>query len=153
MEEKLELILLGRPQFQLGGVPVTGFKSIKSQALLSFLAVTGDSHNRASLAGLLGATAWGLKVTFVFPPDAFEIHYTVEAIIIVLLGGAGTLLGPIVGGLIYGLSKYWLAVIIPGFQLLIFAPIILFVIVAFPEGVIGTLKRKTKGTALERYIL
>ncbi len=107
----------------------------------------------ASLAGLLGATAWALKVTYVFPPDAFEIHYTIEAIIIVLLGGAGTLLGPIVGGLMYGLSKYWLAVIIPGFQLLIFAPIILFVIVAFPEGVIGMVKRKAKGTALERYIL
>jgi hypothetical protein len=41
----------------------------------------------------------------------------------------------------------------PGFQLLIFAPIILFIIVAFPEGVIGVLKRNVKGTALERYIL
>jgi len=107
----------------------------------------------ASLAGLLGATAWALKFTFVFPPDAFDIHYTIEAIIIVLLGGGGTLLGPIMGGLIYGLSKYWLAVIMPGFQLLIFAPIILFIIVAFPEGVIGVLKRNVKGTALERYIL
>jgi branched-chain amino acid transport system permease protein len=107
----------------------------------------------ATLAGLLGATAWALKLTYVFPPDAFEIHYTIEAIIIVLLGGAGTLLGPIVGGLIYGLSKYWLAVIIPGFQLLIFAPIILFVVVAFPEGVIGMVKRKAKGTPLERCIL
>jgi len=107
----------------------------------------------ATLAGLLGATAWALKLTYVFPPDAFEIHYTIEAIIIVLLGGAGTLLGPIVGGLIYGLSKYWLAVIIPGFQLLIFAPIILIIIVAFPEGVIGMVKERGKGTALERYIL
>jgi branched-chain amino acid transport system permease protein len=107
----------------------------------------------ATIAGLLGATAWALKVTYVFPPDAFEINYTIEAIIIVLLGGAGTLLGPIVGGLIYGLSKYWLAVIIPGFQLLIFAPIILFVVVAFPEGVIGMAKRKAKGTPLERCIL
>jgi ABC-type branched-subunit amino acid transport system permease subunit len=57
------------------------------------------------------------------------------------------------GGLIYGLSKYWLAVIMPGFQLLIFAPIILFIIVAFPDGIIGVLKRNVKGTALERYIL
>ena len=107
----------------------------------------------ASLAGLLGASAWALKVTYVFPPDAFEIHYTVEAIIIVLLGGAGTLLGPIVGGLVYGLSKYWLAVIIPGFQLLIFAPIIIFIIVAFPEGIIGWVKRRVKGTALQNYFL
>jgi branched-chain amino acid transport system permease protein len=107
----------------------------------------------SSLAGLLGASAWALKLTYVFPPDAFEIHYTVEAIIIVLLGGAGTLLGPIVGGLVYGLSKYWLAVIIPGFQLLIFAPIIIFIIVAFPEGIIGWVKRRIRGTALQNYFL
>jgi branched-chain amino acid transport system permease protein len=107
----------------------------------------------AVFAGLLGATAWALKLTYVYPPDAFEIHYTVEAIIIVMLGGAGTLLGPVVGGLIYGLSKYWLSITLPGFQLLIFAPIILIIIVVFPEGTVGFLKKKVQGTALERYIV
>jgi branched-chain amino acid transport system permease protein len=107
----------------------------------------------AVFAGLLGASAWALKLTYVYPPDAFEIHYTVEAIIIVMLGGAGTLLGPVVGGLIYGLSKYWLAIILPGFQLLIFAPIILVIIIAFPEGTVGYLKKKAQGTVFERYIV
>jgi branched-chain amino acid transport system permease protein len=107
----------------------------------------------AVFAGLLGATAWALKLTYVYPPDAFEIHYTIEAIIIVMLGGAGTLLGPITGGLIYGLSKYWLAIKLPGFQLLIFAPIILVVIVLFPEGIVGFLKKKAQGTLLEKYIV
>ena len=107
----------------------------------------------ASFAGLIGAMAWALKLTYVFPPEVFDIHYTVECIVIVLLGGAGTLLGPVVGGLIYGLFKYWLTVILPGFQLLIFAPIILIIIVAFPEGVVGVLKRRVKGTALEKYIV
>jgi len=49
-----------------------------------------------------------------------------------------------VGGLIYGLSKYWLAVVIPGFQLLIFAPIIIFIIVVFPEGIVGWMKRRVR---------
>jgi branched-chain amino acid transport system permease protein len=107
----------------------------------------------ACLAGLLGACGWALKVMYVFPPEAFLIDYTVEAIIIVVLGGAGTLLGPVVGGLIYGLFKYWLAVIIPGFQLLIFAPIVLFIIVACPEGIVGWVKRKARGTRLQPYVL
>ena len=106
----------------------------------------------ASFAGLLGASSWAIKTPYVFPPEVFEIHYTVEAIIIVLLGGAGTLLGPVVGGLIYGLSKYWLTIIIPGFQLLIFAPIIMIIIVSFPEGVIGLLKKTLKGTTLQKFI-
>ena len=122
------------------GVNVTKYK------IIAFI-------SSATLAGLLGAVAWALKLTYVYPPDVFEIHYTVEAIIIVLLGGAGTLLGPIVGALIYGLTKYYLAISLPGFQLLIFAPIILVIIVAFPEGVVGFLKRRTFGTALERFVV
>jgi len=107
----------------------------------------------AVLAGLLGASAWALKTPYVFPPEVFEIHYTVEAIIIVLLGGAGTLLGPVAGGLIYGITKYYLAIILPGFQLIIFAPIIIIIIVVFPEGTVGMLKKKVRGTMLERYIV
>jgi branched-chain amino acid transport system permease protein len=122
------------------GINVTKFK------IIAFI-------TSASLAGMIGAVAWALKLTYVFPPDVFEIHYTVEAIIIVLLGGAGTLLGPIVGGLIYGLSKYYLAVILPGFQLLIFAPIIIAIIVLFPEGTVGVLKKKVQGTVWEKIIV
>lgn len=107
----------------------------------------------AALAGLLGATAWALKLTYVYPPDVFQIHYTVEAIVIVLLGGAGTLLGPIVGGLIYGISKYLLAITLPGFQLLIFAPIIIAIIVLFPEGTVGILKNKVADSPLGKYII
>ncbi|MCJ7499349.1 branched-chain amino acid ABC transporter permease [bacterium] len=107
----------------------------------------------AVLAGILGATAWSLKYSYVYPSDVFEIHYTVEAIINVLLGGAGTLLGPLVGGIIYGVSKYFLAIILPGFQLLIFAPVIIAIIVLFPEGTVGMLKKKVIGTPLEKYII
>lgn len=107
----------------------------------------------AIFAGLLGAAAWAVKTPYVFPPEVFEIHYTIEAIIIVLLGGAGTLLGPVVGGLIYGLSKYYLAITLPGFQLLIFAPIIIGIIIFFPEGIVGMLKNRVRGTALERHII
>ncbi len=122
------------------GINVTKFK------IIAFI-------TSAVLAGLLGASAWALKLTYVYPEDVFEIHYTVEAIIIVLLGGAGTLLGPIVGALIYGASKYFLAIVLPGFQLLIFAPIIIVIIVLFPEGTVGILKKKIRGTALEKFII
>ena len=107
----------------------------------------------AGFAGLVGASSWALKTPYVFPPEVFEIHYTVEAIIIVLLGGAGTLLGPVFGGLIYGIAKYYLAIFLPGFQLLIFAPIIILIIVMFPEGVVGMLKSRLKYTAVGKFII
>jgi len=122
------------------GIHVTKFK------IIAFITSAG-------FAGLVGAASWALKTPYVFPPEVFEIHYTIEAIIIVLLGGAGTLLGPVVGGLIYGISKYYLAIFMPGFQLLIFAPIIIIIVIMFPEGVIGMLKEKLKDSALARFII
>lgn len=107
----------------------------------------------ACFAGTVGAASWALKTPYVFPPEVFEIHYTIEAIIIVMLGGAGTLLGPVVGALIYGISKYYLSIFLPGLQLFIFALVILFIIVMFPEGVVGVIKGKTRNTAIAPYIL
>ena len=55
MPDALELTLFGSPQIRRHGQVVTGYRSSKAQALLYFLAVTGRSHSRPSLATLL----WG----------------------------------------------------------------------------------------------
>jgi branched-chain amino acid transport system permease protein len=115
------------------GINVTKYK------IMAFIA-------SASFAGLIGASAWTLKMTYVFPADVFLITYTVEAIVIVMLGGAGTLMGPVVGGLIYGILKYYLSITLPGFQLIILAPLLIVIVVAFPEGVVGALKRRVTGS-------
>ncbi|MGE5302007.1 MAG: branched-chain amino acid ABC transporter permease [Alphaproteobacteria bacterium] len=107
----------------------------------------------SALGGLVGATAWTLKLTYVFPAEAFAIHYTVEAIVIVILGGAGTLMGPVAGGILYAALKYGLGITFPGLQLLILAPIIIAIIVIVPEGLIGVLKSKVRGTTLEKFIV
>jgi DNA-binding SARP family transcriptional activator/predicted ATPase len=53
MDNRLELTLLGQAAVRLGGEPVTGFGASKAEALLFFLAVTGLSHSRSALAGML----------------------------------------------------------------------------------------------------
>lgn len=122
------------------GIHVTKFK------IIAFI-------TSASFAGMVGAASWALKTPYVFPPEVFEIHYTIEAIIIVMLGGAGTLLGPLVGALIYGVSKYYLSIFLPGFQLFIFALVIIVIIVLFPEGVVGVFKGKVRNNRLKQFIL
>jgi branched-chain amino acid transport system permease protein len=62
-------------------------------------------------------------------------------------------MGPVVGGVLYAGLKYGLGVTFPGLQLLILAPIILAVIVLFPEGLIGVLKTRVQGTTLEKFIV
>ena len=51
----LQLRLLGKPRVQVEGTVVTGFRTAKAEALLYYLAVTGQAHSRETLADLL----WG----------------------------------------------------------------------------------------------
>lgn len=55
MPPRLELRLLGQPQVQLDGAAITDFRTAKVEALLYYLAVTGQAHSRESLVALL----WG----------------------------------------------------------------------------------------------
>ncbi len=55
MADELHLALLGHLEIRRAGAAVPGFTSNKVQALLCYLAVTGRSHLRPALAGLL----WG----------------------------------------------------------------------------------------------
>ncbi|MCP4289578.1 MAG: AAA family ATPase [Gammaproteobacteria bacterium] len=53
--ETLRLTLLGHPTFSLDEEQITNFRYSKAQALLCYLAVTGRTHARSALVGLL----WG----------------------------------------------------------------------------------------------
>ncbi|MEZ0393464.1 MAG: branched-chain amino acid ABC transporter permease [Desulfurococcaceae archaeon] len=97
----------------------------------------------ATLAGLLGS-AKVLKDQAVYPADAFALIYTIEAIIVTLIGGSGTLLGPVLGGILYGALKYFLTTSFPGLQLLILAPLMIVIVVSFPYGILGWLRRRYK---------
>lgn len=55
MSPRLELRLLGQPQVLLDDVAITDFRTAKVEALLYYLAVTGQAHSRESLVALL----WG----------------------------------------------------------------------------------------------
>ncbi|WP_440060300.1 branched-chain amino acid ABC transporter permease [Thermogladius sp. 4427co] len=83
-----------------------------------------------------------LKDQAVYPADAFSLTYTLEALAIVLIGGKGTLLGPLVAGILYGALKYFLTALLPGLQMLIMAPILIAIVELFPTGFIGWLRLK-----------
>jgi len=55
MANELQLTLFGNPEIYLDGIQVTDLTSLKGRALLFYLAVTGRSHLRPTLVGLL----WG----------------------------------------------------------------------------------------------
>jgi branched-chain amino acid transport system permease protein len=95
-------------------------------------------------AFITGTTAGVLYVfqIFIQPYKAFAIDWTVVLVFIVVIGGIGTIEGPIIGALIYVLLSQWLAEY-GHISLLILGVIAIAIILVAPRGIIGTLQEKT----------
>jgi len=59
-----------------------------------------------------------------------------------LLGGVGTLLGPVVGAIILYGTDYFLRIQYPYLHLIISGVIIIAVVLIVPEGLVGFLRRR-----------
>ncbi|MDG6898285.1 MAG: branched-chain amino acid ABC transporter permease, partial [Nitrososphaerota archaeon] len=93
-------------------------------------------------AGLAGALAiW--QITIIDPPSAFDITITVSSISMAMLGGLGTIVGPVIGGtILYGLSYYLGTNPVYQFtHLIILGVIIIAVVLVIPDGIVGAVRR------------
>lgn len=84
------------------------------------------------------------KIFWVMPETVIDLTWSIEAILIVLLGGSGTTIGPIIGAVVYEVLKDLLMRYFPGLQLLIFGLLVVAIISVAPEGIVGLLKNRFK---------
>lgn len=92
-------------------------------------------------AGMAGA-AGGLYTHYVriVDPDVFLFIYTVTMVIMVVTGGKGTLLGPVVGGLIFGILPEALrGVAGPEVQWVIYGILMILIVYFLPQGIVPAL--------------
>jgi branched-chain amino acid transport system permease protein len=101
----------------------------------------------AGLAGMLYAS-WAEIVT----PGLFSLGQSAEVIIWVIVGGLGTLAGPMVGAVLLGIVKTLLASQSAINNQLVMGAILLAAVLAFPQGIVPWLTRRLHGlwTRLQR---
>ncbi|RMF02578.1 MAG: branched-chain amino acid ABC transporter permease [Chloroflexi bacterium] len=95
----------------------------------------------AIIPGMLGVILF-FRNSSVEPEDAFRLHRSIEFIVMVMLGGQGTVLGPLVGAATYDTLRGFLLTS-PLFKdlQLAFAGLLLLLIVLFvPTGIVGWLR-------------
>lgn len=95
----------------------------------------------AFFIGIVGGI-YAYWVTYITPDDVFSIHKTVQMVIMTLLGGMGTLLGPVLGATFLSfVSEYFGAEFVEDY-LIIIGIIIILVIIVEPTGLLGFKKWK-----------
>lgn len=92
------------------------------------------------LCGALGAAAGGIyasMVAFIEPKDAFNLLMTIEIPVMVMLGGMGTIFGPLVGGIFYVVLREFVWASFINWHSGILGVIVVMVIYFLPSGVLG----------------
>jgi len=99
----------------------------------------------AAMAGAAGALY--AHYVRIVDPDVFLFIYTVTMVIMVISGGKGTLAGPIVGGLIFGLLPEVLRALAikPEMQWMIYGVLMILVVYFLPEGIVPALRTWWQG--------
>ncbi|HEY4985027.1 MAG TPA: branched-chain amino acid ABC transporter permease, partial [Bradyrhizobium sp.] len=106
-----------------------------------------------TVAGIAGALFAYLKGS-VFP-DTLGISLSVDALVMVLLGGIETVMGPLVGAMVYKALNIWL-ISQTDLSKLVLGGFIVLIVVAFPKGIVGvleTLRHRHHGAAPKPAIL
>jgi branched-chain amino acid transport system permease protein len=114
--------------------------------------VMGVKAPRAkTIAFMLSALAPGMIGTLYFfkngnvePGDAFQLHMSIEMLVIVMLGGMGTVAGPLVGAVTYvGLRGYLLtSPLFKSLHLAVAGLILLLIILFVPAGAVGWVRNR-----------
>jgi len=92
-------------------------------------------------AGAAGAVfAWS---TFgVTAEQAFSLTFSLQMLAMIIIGGMGTSIGPLLGAAIVYLPSYYLLTVITGGQLLIVGVAVIAIALFLPDGIVGVLRRR-----------
>jgi branched-chain amino acid transport system permease protein len=124
------------PLAQSVGVPVTRFLLLA--AVMS-----------AAIAGAAG----GLYAHYIriVDPDVFLFIYTVTMVIMVITGGKGTLAGPVVGGILFGILPELLRDFArPEVQWMIYGLLMILIVFFLPQGIVPAVRNLFAGRGTRR---
>jgi len=83
----------------------------------------------------------------IYPTMAFSFSMSTKMIIVTLIGGAGTVLGPLLGGIIIiidELIRVWMGSSYAGISYIVYGILLVLLIIFFPKGLMGKISSKIK---------
>jgi len=100
-----------------------------------------DIYMISSFLTALAGTFYTQYIYFIDPQTAFNFSISIEAALVSIVGGVGTLLGPLIGTVLLettsALLQSWLGNSVGGVQLTVYSLILMAVILWRPTGIMG----------------
>jgi branched-chain amino acid transport system permease protein len=97
-----------------------------------------------AVGAALTAAAGGVYVgyaAYIYPEGVFAFSISVAILLMPIIGGVGTIWGPVIGAVVYGLVHEELIASFPEFHLLLFGSLLILIILFEPAGVVGLVNK------------
>jgi branched-chain amino acid transport system permease protein len=94
----------------------------------------------AALTGMAGG-AYARYHAFIYPGDVFAFQTSISILLMPVIGGIGTVWGPVLGGMIFGMVEEELTVHFQNTHLLLYGSLLILIILFEPDGLLGLLRR------------
>lgn len=99
----------------------------------------------AVLTSLIGSFH-GMYLTFLEPSSAFSLELSIQIAMFALIGGMGTVVGPVIGTVLVlpvaELARGWLSAFGNGTHGFVYGMLLVFVVLFFPRGLVGHLSER-----------
>jgi len=100
-----------------------------------------DSKNIAhSVSAVIVGACGGLYATYlqyVHPDTVFSFTQSISLVLIALIGGIGTVWGPVVGAVVFYAVQDYLQTRYPTFHLLVYGALLIVILLFEPNGLLG----------------
>lgn len=93
----------------------------------------------AGLAGAAGAL-WAFQQVVVFPDQLFDIGTTTLMVVMAVVGGRGTVFGPVLGALVFGTLVTELRLLVSEVGPLLLPALIIATVILLPDGALGAIR-------------
>jgi len=104
-----------------------------SMGVNTTVAKTATFAVSAALTGAVGA-AYAFQQVTIFPERLFDVDVTVLMVVMVVLGGAGTVLGPVLGAIAVAFVSEWLRQHFTNAHSFVLGAVIIVAVVLLPQG-------------------
>jgi branched-chain amino acid transport system permease protein len=134
-------VLILRSRFGLALVAIRDDEPAASDVGINPLTHKLAAHAvAAALTGVAGGV-FARYAAFIHPQGVFAFNTSVYIVLIPVIGGIGTLWGPVLGGAIFGIVEEELVVSFPEAHLLLYGALLILIVLLEPGGLIGILRK------------
>lgn len=138
----LVVILVTRGRF---GYQMRAVREDENSAMAAGISPTSVKVKAFMLSAALtaaGGVIYGLFLSALQPQPMFELPLSVRIALVAIIGGRGTIFGPLVGAILVTIASEVFRNIFADANLLIYGALIVFVIIFMPRGIMGEIHRR-----------